>query len=87
MQAKPVTQRVVEQSEVQRAMLSLAAGDPPPQWMNIQVTAHSHQLHACCFSRLVSRATWTQALVCDVGQQGGNAFGGHDDTWLRSAAF
>ena len=86
MQSKPVTQCAVEQSEVQRAMLSVTAGDPPPQWMNTQVAANSHQLHACCFYRLVRRATWTQALVCAVGQQGGNASGGHDDTWLRSAA-
>ena len=86
MQAKPVAQLTVEQSEVQRAMLSMTAGNPPPQWLNTQVKAQSNKLHSCCFYSLASRATWSQALACAVGQKGGIAFGGCDDTWLRSAA-
>lgn len=52
MQAKPVTQPAVESSEVQRAMLNVTAGNPPPQWMDAQVTAHSNELHVRCICRL-----------------------------------
>lgn len=35
---------------------------------------------------LQAEQNWCQVLPCAVGQKGGIAFGGRDDTWLRSAA-
>lgn len=82
MQAKSVMQPAVEQSDVQRALLSVTAGDLPPNWMNTQVRAHSQDMHACCFYRRCSEHLWT---CCAIGQKGRVAAGGYDDTWLRSA--
>lgn len=47
MQAESVMQPAVEQSEVQRALLSVTAGDLPPKWMDTQVRALSEETHVC----------------------------------------
>lgn len=63
MQAKSVMQPTIEQSEVQRALLSVTAGDLPPKWMNTQVRAHSEGMHACPFYRLIGSSACTHNRV------------------------
>lgn len=86
MQAKPVEHPAVEQSEVQRALLCVTAGDPPPKWMNTQVKAHGHEPHAIAVS--TGWTAWQHRLtcMCAIGQKGGIACSDYDATWLRSAA-
>lgn len=64
-----VMQPAVEQSEVQRALLSVTAGDLPPKWMNTQVRAHSDEMHACRFHRLIGSAASTYGLVVLQGRE------------------